>query len=267
MPLLSALKWIYGFVGNYGWSIIVLTILINLVIFPLRHKSVVSMRKMQAAAAADEGDPGSLRGPEGRPIRREQKMNTEIMNLYREKGVNPASGCVPMLLTMPVLFAFYSLLSLSIELRGAPFGLLDSRSLASTIRYYVTPLLMGVTMFWQQKMTPSTADPAQQRVMMIMPLMFTCDVPAGAERPGALLVRQQPLGDRPAVLHQLVDRSAGGPDGAAAGGAAAEERRQRARRAEADGQSVHGLRRERCHLTTADHRGSCRASSTRWACR
>src|SRR5687768_18617981 len=97
-----------------------------------------------------------------------QKMNTEIMNLYRERGVNPASGCVPMLLTMPVLFAFYSLLSQAIELRGADFGLWI-HDLSAKDPYYVTPLLMGATMFWQQRITPSTADPAQQRIMLIMP--------------------------------------------------------------------------------------------------
>jgi YidC/Oxa1 family membrane protein insertase len=101
-----------------------------------------------------------------------QKMNTEIMNLYREKGVNPASGCVPMLLTLPVLFAFYSLLSQAIEIRGAPFGWWI-RDLSQYDPYYITPVLMGMTMFWQQWITPSTADPAQQRIMMIMPLMFS----------------------------------------------------------------------------------------------
>ena len=171
MPLLNALKWLYGYVGNYGLAIIVLTILINLAMFPLRHKSVVSMRKMQALQPqmkAIQDRYADLKVTD--PAR--QKMNTEIMNLYRERGVNPASGCVPMLLTMPVLFAFYSLLSQSIELRGAPFGLwIHDLSLHDP--YYVTPLLMGVSMFWQQKITPTTADPAQQRMMMFMPLMFT----------------------------------------------------------------------------------------------
>jgi YidC/Oxa1 family membrane protein insertase len=94
------------------------------------------------------------------------------MNLYRERGVNPASGCIPMLLTLPVLFAFYSLLSQAIELRGANFGAW-LHDLSSPDPYYVTPIMMGVTMFWQQKITPTSADPAQQRIMMIMPLMFS----------------------------------------------------------------------------------------------
>jgi YidC/Oxa1 family membrane protein insertase len=171
VPLLGALKWIFAFTGNYGWAIIILTILINLAIFPLRHKSVVSMRKMQALQPqlkAIQDRYANLKVTD--PAR--QKMNTEIMNLYREKGVNPASGCVPMLLTLPVLFAFYSLLQQSIELRGAPFALWI-RDLSHPDPYFVTPILMGATMFWQQKITPTTADPTQQRVMMIMPLMLS----------------------------------------------------------------------------------------------
>ena len=171
VPLLGALQWIYGFVGNYGWSIVLLTVFINIAIFPLRHKSVVSMRKMQALQPqlkAIQDRYASLKVTD--PAR--QKMNTEIMNLYREKGVNPASGCVPMLLQFPVLLAFYSMLSQSIELRGAEFGWWI-RDLSQPDPYYIIPVLMAVTMFWQTKITPTTADPAQQKVMMIMPLMFT----------------------------------------------------------------------------------------------
>jgi YidC/Oxa1 family membrane protein insertase len=171
VPLLDALTWLHGYIGNYGWSIIVLTILINLAIFPLRHKSVVSMRKMQLLQPQLKAIQDRYAGMKVTDPAR-QKMNTEIMNLYREKGVNPASGCVPMLLTMPVLFAFYSLLSQAIELRGAEFGLWI-RDLSVHDPLYVTPVLMGASMFWQQKITPTTADPAQQRVMMIMPLMFS----------------------------------------------------------------------------------------------
>jgi YidC/Oxa1 family membrane protein insertase len=171
VPLLDALQWIYGFVGNYGWAIVILTILINLAIFPLRHKSVVSMRRMQELqpqlkAIQDRYADMKVTDPA------RQKMNTEVMNLYREKGVNPASGCVPMLLTLPVLFAFYSFLSVAIELRGAEFGLWI-RDLSQPDPYYVTPILMAATMFWQQRITPTSADPAQQRIMLIMPIMFS----------------------------------------------------------------------------------------------
>jgi len=171
VPLLSALKWIHAFVGNYGWSIIGLTILINLAIFPLRHKSVVSMRKMQQLQPQLKAIQDRYAGLKVTDPAR-QKMNTEVMNLYRERGVNPASGCVPMLLTLPVLFAFYSLLSQSIELRGASFGLW-LHDLSVPDPYYITPIMMGATMFWQQKITPTSADPAQQKVMMFMPLMFS----------------------------------------------------------------------------------------------
>ena len=106
MPLLGALQWIHGFVGNYGWSIVLLTVLINLAIFPLRHKSVVSMRKMQALQPQLKAIQDRYAGLKVTDPAR-QKMNTEVMNLYREKGVNPASGCVPMLLQLPVLLAFY----------------------------------------------------------------------------------------------------------------------------------------------------------------
>jgi YidC/Oxa1 family membrane protein insertase len=169
VPLLRALKWIDGFVGNYGWSIVILTILINLVMFPLRHKSVVSMRKMQEVqpqikAIQERYAKYKATDPE------RQKMNTELMALYKEKGVNPASGCLPMLLTMPVLFAFYSLLSVAIEMRGAPFALWI-KDLSVHDPYYVTPLIMAATMFWQQKLTP-VADPAQAKVMMLTPVMF-----------------------------------------------------------------------------------------------
>lgn len=171
VPLLRALKWINSGVGNYGWSIIILTVLINLVMFPLRHKSVVSMRKLQEIqpqikaiqeryAKLKMTDPGR------------QKMNVEMMNLYREKGVNPASGCVPMLLTFPVLFAFYALLSVAIELRGAPwFGWIQDLSVHDPL--YITPILMGGTMFWQQWLTPMNVDPIQQKMFMFTPILFT----------------------------------------------------------------------------------------------
>jgi YidC/Oxa1 family membrane protein insertase len=170
-PLLGALKWVHGFVGNWGWAIVVLTVLINLALFPLRHKSVVSMRKMQEIqpqmkAIQDRYAKYKVTDPE------RQKMNTEVMALYKAKGVNPASGCVPMLLTFPFLFGFYNMLSQSIEIRGADFGGWI-HNLSGPDPYYITPLLMGAAQFWQTKMTPSTADPAQQKIMMFMPIMFS----------------------------------------------------------------------------------------------
>jgi YidC/Oxa1 family membrane protein insertase len=172
VPLLRSLKWINGYLGNYGWSIIVLTLIINLVMFPLRHKSVVSMRKMQEIqpeVKAIQDRYAKLKMSD--PAR--QKMNVELMNLYRERGVNPASGCVPMLLTLPVLFAFYAMLSVAIELRGAPFvGWIKDLSVHDPL--FVTPILMGITQFVQMRMTPQTGgDPVQQKMMQFMPLVFT----------------------------------------------------------------------------------------------
>jgi YidC/Oxa1 family membrane protein insertase len=179
-PLLDGLKWVHGYVGDWGWSIIVLTILINLAMFPLRHKSVVSMRKMQELqpqmkAIQDRYAKYKITDPE------RQKMNTEVMELYRTKGVNPASGCVPMLLTMPFLFAFYAMLGQAIEIRGEGFlGWIPDLSRADP--FYITPALMGLSMFWQMRIQPSTADPTQQKIMMFMPIMITVTMlfaPAG----------------------------------------------------------------------------------------
>jgi YidC/Oxa1 family membrane protein insertase len=172
VPLLSALNWLNGFIGNYGWSIIALTVIINAAMFPLRHKSNTSMRKMQAIqpqvkVIQDRYSKFKTTDPA------RQKMNTELMELYRQKGVNPASGCVPMLLTFPVLLAFYNLLSESIELRNAPF-IFWIHDLAAPDPYYVTPILMGASQVLQQKMMPMTgADPVQQKMMLFMPVLFT----------------------------------------------------------------------------------------------
>jgi YidC/Oxa1 family membrane protein insertase len=170
VPLLGALKWVQGFVGNWGWSIVVLTILINLAMWPLRHKSVVSMRKMQEIQPQMKAIQAryakyKVTDPE------RQKMNTEVMELYKTKGVNPASGCVPMLLTLPFLIAFYSMLQMAIEIRGANFiGWLTN--LSAPDPYFILPIAMGAVQFWQTKLQPAGGDPAQQRIMMFMPLMF-----------------------------------------------------------------------------------------------
>jgi YidC/Oxa1 family membrane protein insertase len=172
VPLLKSLKWINAYVGNYGWAIIILTVLINIIIFPLRHKSVVSMRKMQEIqpeVKAIQDRYSKLKATD--PAK--QKINQEMMGLYKERGVNPASGCVPILLTFPLIFAFYALLSTAIELRGAPFmGWIHD--LSAHDPFYVTPILMGASQLWQQWTMPQAGvDPAQQKMMMFMPIMFT----------------------------------------------------------------------------------------------
>jgi len=172
VPLLRSLKWVNGYVGNYGWAIIILTFFINVILFPLRHKSVVSMRKMQEIqpeVKAIQERYSKLKSTD--PAK--QKMNTEMMALYKEKGVNPASGCVPMLLTMPFIFAFYALLSVAIELRGAPF-IWWVHDLSAHDPYFVTPILMGVSQVWQQRLAPAAGmDPIQQKMTMLMPVFFT----------------------------------------------------------------------------------------------
>jgi YidC/Oxa1 family membrane protein insertase len=177
---LQALQWVHGFVGNWGWAIVVLTVLINILIFPLRHRSMVSMKKMQAIqpqvkAIQDRYAKYKVTDPE------RQKMNTEMLALYKQKGVHPASGCLPMLLTMPILLAFYNLLNYAIELRGAPFvGWIHDLSAKDPT--YIWPVLMGATMFWQQRMMPTTADPMQQKIFLLMPVIFTfmfLNVPSG----------------------------------------------------------------------------------------
>jgi YidC/Oxa1 family membrane protein insertase len=172
VPLLRSLKWVNAYVGNYGWSIIILTFFINVILFPLRHKSVVSMRKMQEIqpeVKAIQERYSKLKATD--PAK--QKMNTEMMALYKEKGVNPASGCVPMLLTMPFIFAFYALLSTAIELRGAPF-VFWIHDLSAHDPFFVTPILMGISQIWQQRLAPAAGmDPIQQKMTMLMPVFFT----------------------------------------------------------------------------------------------
>jgi len=172
VPLLRSLKWVNGYVGNYGWAIIILTFFINVILFPLRHKSVVSMRKMQEIQPEVKAIQERYKNLKATDPAK-QKMNTEMMALYKEKGVNPASGCVPMLLTMPFIFAFYALLSTAIELRGAPF-IFWVHDLSAHDPYFVTPILMGVSQIWQQRLTPAAGmDPIQQKMTMLMPVFFT----------------------------------------------------------------------------------------------
>ena len=182
VPLLRSLNWIHEYVGNYGWAIVILTVFINLILFPLNHKSVVSMRKMQEIqpeTKAIQERYAKLKATD--PAR--QKMNQELMALYRERGVNPASGCVPILLTLPVFLAFYSLLTTAIELRGAPFGGWI-HDLSQPDPYYVMPILVGISQIVMQWLTPQTGvDPTQQKMMMIMPLVLIfvfVSTPAGA---------------------------------------------------------------------------------------
>jgi YidC/Oxa1 family membrane protein insertase len=168
--LLKALNWVNGFTHNYGWAIVVLTIIIKLLLYPLQHKSIVSMKKMQQVQPKVNAIKEKYRKAKTDPDQR-QKMNVEMMKLYQVEGISPVSGCLPILLQLPILWAFYALLSSAIELRGAPFfGWITD--LSAKDPYYITPLLMMATMFIQQWITPSTVDPVQKKMFMIMPLVF-----------------------------------------------------------------------------------------------
>ena len=164
-PLLYTLKFFYRYVGNYGIAIIIITIILKALFFPLTHKSYKSMKGMQKIQ------------PEMAKLREKYKddrdaMNKAVMELYREHKVNPMGGCLPMVVQIPVFFALYKSLMFSIELRHAPFFFWVT-DLADKDPYYVTPVIMGITMFFQQKMTPSNMDPMQQKMMLALPVVFT----------------------------------------------------------------------------------------------
>ncbi len=167
---LAALLWLNRFTKNYGFAIIVLTIIIKVVLYPLQHKWIVSMKKMQKLQPKMESIKARFKKAKTDPEQK-QKMNAEMMKLYQQEGINPAGGCLPFVLQIPILWGFYGLLTHAIELRGAPF-MLWITDLSMKDPYYITPALMTITMFIQQAITPSTADPAQKRMFLIMPLVM-----------------------------------------------------------------------------------------------
>ena len=170
-PLFVGLKWIHGAVGNYGLSIILLTIVINAALFPLRYKSVTASQKMQKIQPKIKAIQEKYKKLKATDPKRQQ-MNSEVMALYKEHGVNPLGGCLPLLLQMPFLFAFYSLLNVAIELRQAPF-FAWIQDLSAPDPTYVLPVLMVGSMMLTQKLTPMpSADPLQAKMMLFMPLIF-----------------------------------------------------------------------------------------------
>ncbi len=165
-PLLLSLKFFYKYIGNYGLAIILITIIIKILFWPLANKSFKSMKGMQNIQ------------PEIAKLKEQYADNKEEfakqqMALYKQYNVNPLGGCLPMLLQIPVFIALYRVLADSIELRHADFISFWINDLSAKDPTYVAPLLMGASMFLQQKMTPSAADPAQAKMMMFMPLIFT----------------------------------------------------------------------------------------------
>lgn len=164
-PLLMIMNFFNTYTHNYGISIILLTILIKLIFFPLSHKSYRSMKKMQEIQPKLE----ELRKKYAND---KEALNREIMLLYRRYGVNPVSGCLPMLIQIPFFIALYQTLMHAIELRHAPFfGWIHD--LSGPDPYYITPIVMGATMLIQQVLTPSSGDSTQKRMMYILPVVFT----------------------------------------------------------------------------------------------
>ena len=174
LPILAFLKFIYGFAGSWGISIILLTVAIKLALFPLSQKSYKSMKAMQSLQ------------PEINSLKEKHKedreaLNKEMMELWKKHGVNPAGGCLPMVIQMPIWFALYRVLWNSVELYQTPFLYFCDLSLRDPLGFF--PLALGITMWMQQKFTPNTAtDPAQQAVIKFMPLFFSVimfTLPAG----------------------------------------------------------------------------------------
>ncbi len=172
--LFLAVNWVaISVVHNYGWAIILVTIALNFVLFPLKITSMKSMKKMQAlqpqiAAINDKYKGIGLRDP------KKANQNQEVMELYKKYGVNPMGGCVPMLLQIPFFIAFYKVFSVSVEMRGANWLWVTDLSQPETLPIRLLPIIMVVSQFVMQKMTPTTTggDPSQQKMMQFMPLIF-----------------------------------------------------------------------------------------------
>jgi YidC/Oxa1 family membrane protein insertase len=168
-PLFHALKWLHGYIPNWGWSIVVLTLIINMLLFPLKYTGYKTSLKMQRVAPEikqiqEKYKKYSMRDP------RKAEMNKEVMEVYSREGINPVGGCIPQLLQMPIWFGLYRALQGTIEMRHAPwFGWI--RDLSAKDPYYILPVLMGFSMYLASKMTPMTAtDPQQQAMMKFMPI-------------------------------------------------------------------------------------------------
>jgi len=165
-PLFQLLSFLHGIFGNWGWSIIALTLMIRIVLYPLTYKGMVSMQKIKEISpkikelqAKYKGDP--------------QRMNAAVMDMYKKHNANPLGGCLPMLLQIPVFFAIYRVLLNAVELQGAPW-LLWITDLSRMDEFFVLPILMGASMYYQQKLTPNNfTDPMQEKVFKFLPIIFT----------------------------------------------------------------------------------------------
>lgn len=205
LPILKFMNWVYHYVGNYGIAIILITVLSKVLFYPLTVKSMRSMKAMQAL----QPQVNALRSKyKSDP----QRLQRETLELYRKFKVNPMGGCLPMIAQVPIFYALYLALSVSVELQNAPFLCFGRMfgielwicDLASHDPTYILPILMGVSMFVQQKMTPVMGDPRQAKAMLIMPFVFTfmfLNLPSGLVLywfvSNVLQIAQQKLMNRP----------------------------------------------------------------------
>ncbi len=165
-PMFWLLQWLFNLVGNWGWAIVLVTIITRIVLYPLSYKGMVSMHKLKQIAPLmkdiqkkHKGDP--------------QKLNAAMMALYKKHGANPLGGCLPLLLQIPIFFAIYRVLLNSIELQDAEW-ILWINDLSNMDPYFILPIIMGATMYYQQKITPTNfTDPMQEKIFKFLPLIFT----------------------------------------------------------------------------------------------
>ena len=194
-PIFYVLRYLYEFTHNYGVTIILLTVGIKLMFAPLQYKSYKSMKQMQVIQPKVAALQTKYKDDRDR-------LNKELIKLYRDQKVNPVGGCLPMILQMPVFVALFNILFMTIDLRQAPF-ILWIQDLSAQDPYYILPIIMGISMVVQQKITPTTMDPTQAKVMLVLPAVMTflfINFPAGLVlywlTNNVLTITQQVLTDR-----------------------------------------------------------------------
>jgi len=165
-PMFKLLQWFHNLIGNWGWAIVLFTLLVKLVLFPLSYKGMMSMQKLKDLAPEMK----ALKEKYGKDP---QKVNAKMMEMYKKNGANPMGGCLPMILQIPIFFGIYRVLLNSVELQGAEWALWIT-NLSVQDPFYVLPILMGASMWYQQKLTPNTmTDPMQQKIFQFLPVVMT----------------------------------------------------------------------------------------------
>ncbi|WP_121035804.1 membrane protein insertase YidC [Helicobacter pylori] len=160
------LDYLYQFVGNWGWAIILLTIIVRIILYPLSYKGMVSMQKLKELAPKMKELQEKYKGEP-------QKLQAHMMQLYKKHGANPLGGCLPLILQIPVFFAIYRVLYNAVELKSSEW-ILWIHDLSIMDPYFILPLLMGASMYWHQSVTPNTmTDPMQAKIFKLLPLLFT----------------------------------------------------------------------------------------------